>query len=598
MDRLIDTLANEEVRLNALRDLRLLNTPPSESYDRLTRLASRLLNAPVSTVSLTDHDRQWFKSKVGVDVSEIPRHQAPCSYAIEGNGVFVVPDLADDPRFVGSPLVKAGIRFYAGAPLFTRSGHGLGTICVLDDKPRQIDESEKGVLQDLAGMVMSQIELQNMIGRVDATTGLANQHQMFEDLEDLAKNDHGSEAAIVLVEIMPPDQTAHALRALGSAKVDALTQAAMSLVQRCGGNSAKLFHIGPMRCALLLESSGREEDYTHRILLELRQPITCDGVPITPQPAVGIYVFRAGEQPPRDIFRRALNAADDARQSHDRFARYSPTHEERSTRSFTILTEFGTSLQRDDQLSLVYQPRISLSSRRMLGAEALLRWNHPLLGQVSPGEFIPLIEQTALARPMTAWVAATAMRQARAWTRSGLNLCVSLNASALNLEEPDFAASLLNAAAKIGLDPRFIEVEFTESAVARDARRVIEQLQELRTQGVEIAIDDFGTGYSNLSYIQQLPVSILKIDQAFVLGLVTSTKDQLLVRTMIGMAHDLGYRVVAEGIETEEAFQMLQAWDCDEGQGYWMSRPLPSSAVLQWREDWIASQVTLATCDA
>lgn len=155
MRRLVDTLSNEEARLNALRDLRLLNTPPSESYDRLTRLASLLLNAPVSTVSLTDHDRQWFKSRVGVDVTEIPREQAPCSYAIEGDEVFVVPDLAADPRFIGSPLTKAGIRFYAGAPLFTRAGHGLGTICVLDDKPRQIDDAGKRVLQDLAGMVMS-----------------------------------------------------------------------------------------------------------------------------------------------------------------------------------------------------------------------------------------------------------------------------------------------------------------------------------------------------------------------------------------------------------------------------------------------------------
>ncbi len=216
MQRLVDTLSNEEARLNALRDLRLLNTAPSESYDRLTRLASQLLKAPVSTVSLTDHDRQWFKSRVGVDVTEIPREQAPCSYAIEGSDVFVVPDLAADPRFVGSPLVQAGIRFYAGAPLFTRAGHGLGTICVLDEEPREIDDAAKRVLQDLAGMVMSQIELQNMIGRVDATTGMANQHQLFEDLEDLARAQPGCDAAIVIIEIMSAVQTALALRVIGS----------------------------------------------------------------------------------------------------------------------------------------------------------------------------------------------------------------------------------------------------------------------------------------------------------------------------------------------------------------------------------------------
>ena len=578
MHELVDTLSNEEARLNALRDLRLLNTPPSESYDRLTRLASRLLNAPVSTLSLTDHDRQWFKSRVGVDVTEIPRHQAPCSYAIEGDDVFVVPDLAADPRFIGSPLVQAGIRFYAGAPLFTRNGHGLGTICVLDSTPRQIGEDEKHVLQDLAGMVMSQVELQNMIGRVDATTGLANKHQLLEDLEDLARRGADSDGTILLVEIMPPDQAAHALRVLGSRQVDALTQIAMSLVHLCGGDGARLYHVGPMRCALLLDSAEGGE--IKQILTALREPIACDGVPITPQPAVGVHVFRARQSMPRDIFRRALNAVDEARQTHDGFAHYCPAHEEQSTRSFAILTAFGASLECEDQLTLMYQPRVSLSSGRMLGAEALLRWRHPQLGQISPGEFIPLIEQTAMARPMTTWVAKTAMRQARAWGESGLDLSVSINASALNLEERDFASRLLRIAADAGLDPSLVELEFTESAVARDARRVIEQLQELRAQGMAIAIDDFGTGYSNLSYIQQLPVSVLKIDQAFVFGLTASLKDQLLVRTMIGMAHDLGYRVVAEGIETQDAFDMLASWGCDEGQGYWMSRPIQAHAIL------------------
>lgn len=116
---------SEEARLNALRNLNLLDTSPSESFDRLTRLASRLLDAPVSTISLTDNDRQWFKSRVGVDLTEIPREQAPCSYAIGGDDVFVVPDLLADPRFATSPLAQVGIRFYAGAPLFTRQGHGL-----------------------------------------------------------------------------------------------------------------------------------------------------------------------------------------------------------------------------------------------------------------------------------------------------------------------------------------------------------------------------------------------------------------------------------------------------------------------------------------
>ncbi len=590
MHRLIDTLNNEEARLNALRDLRLLNTPPSESFDRLTRLASQLLAAPVSTLSLTDHDRQWFKSRVGVDVSEIPREQAPCSYAIEGSDVFVVPDLAADPRFVGSPLVNAGIRFYAGAPLFTRAGFGLGTICVLDDKPRQIDEAGRRVLQDLAGMVMSQVELQNMIGRVDATTGLPNQHQMFEDLEDLARREPGGEAALLLVELMTASQASHALRVLGSDHLDAMAQRAMSLVQRCAGDRGCLYHVGAMRCAVVLKDAASCDVVAKRVIAALREPIACGGVPVIPYPAIGIHAFEAGRTAPRDVFRRALNAADDARTAADgTVARYSPCRDQRSARSFNLLGEFGGALASATQLSLVYQPRISLASRRMLGVEALLRWRHPTLGQVSPGEFVPLVEQTAMVQPMTSWVTAAAMQQAQAWKQNGLDLCVSINVSALDLDGRDFATRLLHAAEGFGLHPSGVEIEFTESAVARNGDRVKEQLRELRSQGMGIAIDDFGTGYSNLSYIQELPVSVLKIDQSFVRRLTRSSRDRLLVRTMISMAHDLGYRVVAEGIETQDAFDMLRSWDCDEGQGYLMSRPVASSVIGAWQDRHVAA---------
>src|ERR1700744_3168212 len=159
MDRFI--IENEEARQTALRNLGLLDTPPSESFDRITRMASRLLRAPVSTISLTDHDRQWFKSRVGVDLAEIPGKQTPCSYMIRSDRVFVVPDMLEDVRFKDSPLANVGIRFYAGAPLITHSGYGLGTLCVIDEKPRGMSEDEQSVLVDLAAMVMTQIELQN-----------------------------------------------------------------------------------------------------------------------------------------------------------------------------------------------------------------------------------------------------------------------------------------------------------------------------------------------------------------------------------------------------------------------------------------------------
>ena len=569
---------NEAARLNALRDLKLLDTPPSDNFDRLTRMASRLLGAPVSTISLTDGDRQWFKSKVGVDLHEIPREQAPCAYAIKGSDVFVVPDLLDDDRFRTSPLAQAGIRFYAGAPLITRTGFGLGTICIVDDKPREIRDEERRTLQDLAGMVMAQIEIQNMIGRVDATTGYPNQHQLFEDLEEQARQCPGQNGAAVVVEIMPASETAHSTRVLGTEHADRLAKRAMQAIQRRVGNSARLYHISQMRCVVLGDvDTSRANSLTEWVMEALAEPVLCGTVPVTLHPVVGCYDFVTGEATPEHVLRRLLNAGDDARDDPARVASYDPVHDQRMARSFALVNDFGAALALDDQLQLVYQPRIELATGRLLGVEALLRWRHPTLGNVSPGEFIPLVEQTALVRPMTEWVFATAIEQALAWSRAGLDICVSVNASARNLDEGDFAERLLGALRGARLDPRHLELEFTESATARDHASVVGQLKVLHEAGIAIAIDDFGTGYSNVSYIQQLPVSVLKIDRSFVSDLATSEKNAKLVRSMVGMARDLGYRVVAEGIETQEVYDMLIAFGCDEGQGYFMAKPMPAS---------------------
>ncbi len=581
MQHLIDTAINEAARLNALRDLRLLDTPPSEAFDRLTRLASQLLAAPVSTISLTDADRQWFKSKVGLDISEIPREQACCSYAIQGRGVFVVPDLLEDPRFRESPVARAGIRFYAGAPLVTRAGHALGTICVVDSVPRTLTDAEKRVLLDLAGLVMSQIELQNMIGRVDPTTGAANQYQLFEDLDDLARSQPQDIAGALLIELMGTARASDLSRALGTSQAETLMGQALSIVTRHAGNGGRLYHVGPLSCVLLMDAIAREwgDWVVERIEDALKSPVLCNNVPVALDPSFGLYDFAPGEVTPSDVLRRLIIAAAQAREEGTGQARYHAVQEERGARRFQLLNDFAAALEAPDQLSLVYQPRYELRSGRRVGVEALLRWAHPTLGNVSPAEFIPLVEKTALARPLMDRVARAALGQLRAWKAGGIDLSVSINASALNLDEHDFADRLLAMAAATDVDPHSIELEFTESALARDAGCVVEQMQRLRAEGVRIAIDDFGTGYSSLHYLQQLPISVLKIDQAFVRNLATSTKDQKLVRAMIGIAHDLGYHVVAEGIETAEAYAMLLGWGCDEGQGYFMSRPVAPNGI-------------------
>ena len=209
---------------------------------------------------------------------------------------------------------------------------------------------------------MSQIELQNMIGRVDATTGMANQHQLFEDLEDLARTQPEGDAAIIIVDIMPMVQTAHTLRVLGSSQTDALMQSAMSLVRSNAGNIATLYHVGPMRSAVLLMDADPVDRIANSIIEGLQAPILSEGIPINPAPTAGIYRFSPGKVSPRDIFRRATGAVEDSHNTLGSIAHYSQVHDDRSIRNFAILSEFGSALAADDQLSLVYQPRFDLKN--------------------------------------------------------------------------------------------------------------------------------------------------------------------------------------------------------------------------------------------
>jgi len=585
MDRFI--IENEEARQNALRNLGLLDTPPSESFDRITRLASRLLGAPVSTISLTDHDRQWFKSRFGVDLAEIPRAEAPCNYAIHSDKVFIVPDLQQDERFKTSVLANAGIRFYAGAPLITRTGYALGTLCIVDDKPRTMSDDEARLLVDLAAMVMTQIEVQNTIGRIHPTSGLPNEYQFFEDLEDLVGHHPDGQRVGLLIELASQQQITQGLRVVGAAYAEKLILNATAVLRQSLGEGVRIYHVEPARCAIILEEkpAGEIERLAEGIDAVLRDTVSHSDVPISPDPVIGVYRFSLSDvKNSRDVLRRLFNAVDDARKSGTRIASYNETVDRAHARSFMLIGDMRDALEESDQFSLVYQPVVDFASGKCIGAEALLRWRHKTLGDIGPGEFIPLAEGTTLIRPLTGWVLDTALGQLAQWGHAGQHPKISINISVRNLDESDFAAALAEKLAKHDVDARAVQIEFTESVLVGYSARALERVQALKEMGVSIAIDDFGTGYSGLSYLQQLPASVLKIDQSFIKSLATSEHDQKLVRAIIYMAHDLGYRVVAEGVENHEAYDMLASWQCDEAQGYLIAHPLAPAAMGPWFE--------------
>lgn len=573
---------DEPGRLDALHRLNLLDTPPSESFDRITRMASQIFDLPIAAVSLTDSDRQWFKSRVGVTHRSIPRDKAPCAAVAESTQTIVLPDLLEHPFYANSVLASQGVRFYAGAPLTTREGFGLGALCVIGMEPRTASPSQMAALEDLAQMVMAQIELQHAFGRIDPISGLANRIQFFDDLEDLGRDEPGQTRQVVLVELAGHEQLNEGIRVLGSDYVDTMVQEAARTLRRLLGPGRPAYHVAATQFAFLAPLDTDVAEYTTQLGGMLGMLRTDGTFRFVTNAKIGIASFVTGENAPADVLRTAYSAALDARFSDTDIGVYASAADAAHRRRFLLLEDFGAALEDPAQLRMVYQPRVDLASRRCVGAEALLRWTHPRLGDVSPAEFIPIIEKTSLARSTTASVIEMALEQLGAWRNLGLDLTLSINISASNLAEVDFAQRVQLFLFKHGVRPEMIELEITESAVMENTARALEQLATIDEAGIGIAIDDFGTGHSSLAYLQRLPAGVVKIDQSFVRDMMLGEREQRLVRSMIALSHELGYRVVAEGIETAAAADMLTAMGCDEGQGYHFARPMEADAFEHW----------------
>ena len=574
---------HETSRLDALHQLKLLDTPASESFDRITRMASQIFGLPVAAVSLTDHDRQWFKSRVGVDHYSIPRAGAPCAEVAETTQLLVIEDFLEDSDYAESPLGRAGTRFYAGAPLVTNDGYGLGALCVLGTEPRKASSAELAALTDLAAMVMAQIELQHAFGRIDPVSGMPTRNQFREDLIDLARDHAGEQYFAVVVDLAREDQISRITRAMGAARVDQLVHEAAQALRAALGPDRSAYQIGTAQFAFISPSNVEQSGYIELLRTDFASMRASSSVRFVTNVTIGVRSFIAGSVSVDDVIRGAMSAAQDARDTEGSIALYSPVSDTAHRRQYGLLEDFGAALEAGDELRLVYQPRIDLSAGHCVGAEALLRWRHPVLGDVSPAEFIPIIEQTSLARPTTQWVLDTAMDQLAAWQRGGLAITLSVNISAANLGEADLCERITAGLTARELPFSRLEIELTESAIMDHPDQALCMLQSLKDAGVGLAIDDFGTGHSSLAYLQRLPAQIVKIDQTFIRDLTGATgSDFVLVETMISLAHRLGYRVVAEGIETGEAAAILKKLACEEAQGFWFARPMEADRFINW----------------
>ena len=331
---------------------------------------------------------------------------------------------------------------------------------------------------------------------------------------------------------------------------------------------------------------SRVTDVAQRISKVLEAPFVLGEISIEVKASIGIALYPVHAGDADTLMKRADIAMYDAKKSHSPFAIYEAGRDEHSLRRLTILSELRHAISREE-LDLHYQPKIHIARGRALHAEALVRWQHPTHGRIAPDEFIPLAEQSGNISIITRYVLRKAIRDCAEWNASGLDVTVAINLSALDLydaELPTFISGLLG---EVSLPPSKLVLEITESAVMRDPAYAQRILSDLKRRGIALAIDDFGTGYSSLAHLKRLPVDELKIDKSFVMNLGddSSRDDIVIVRSTIELGHNMGLKVIAEGVENAAAWQTLATLGCDMAQGYFVSRPLPANEFRDWMSE-------------
>lgn len=556
-------------------------------FDSVARLAARSLNAPLVALVLNGGSAYWYTTDNGApppafDVPEPAYLRAACHSTTE----IVVLDTLGDERFRGATLaasLSAPVRFFASEPVFTLSGQQVGALCVMDRVPRTaLSEFERSALRDAASLAGTGLVLRSYLGRTDPITRLPHRNAFFEDLRAQLRNDADS-VWLAAIEVAPVDRFNAFIRAMGHAYADELMRAVAARIHGWLRPSMRLYQVAASRFGVLLNDNDKHlhPDRLDELVAQLRRPFDCLGIPLTLQPGVGLLKVDAQELRGGDPLRLVMSASHAAQCNARGWAVYERTQDEHHRQEFFLVTELAAALTERAELDLYYQPRVDLDTGRCVALEALARWHHPTLGQIMPGEFVALAEQAGLMRALTEWVLDHGVAQLAAWRRSGLDIKLSLNVSSADFGA-DLVSRLESITSRHGVDPRQLELEFTESTLMRHSDATRRHLAAIRQLGTSIAIDDFGTGYSNLASLRQMPATSLKIDQSFVRSIDASRHDAAIVRSVADLAHDLGFRVVVEGVETEQIYDAVLDMACDEVQGFHIARPLSATAVAEW----------------
>ena len=424
----------------------------------------------------------------------------------------------------------------------------------------------------------------------DSLTGLFNR-TMFHNRVAQAIDQAGVEMVGVL--LMDLDRFKEINDTLGHPTGDSLLKETSFRLRRILGPDVTIARLGGDEFAILLPRLSNlrgATDLAANLVSALREPYELQDLSLDVSASIGISLFPQHGTDAETLMQRADVAMYIAKSAHSGFEIYDGEKDQYSPNRLALVAELRRAID-ERQLVVWYQPKIDLGSGKLIGAEALVRWNHPRHGMMPPDEFIGLAEHTGLIGPMTSYVLEEALQQCLAWRSSGFpDFKVAVNLSVKNLMDVDLPRQINALLVKSRLVSDALQLEITESSIMEDPERAIETLTRLHEMGIGIAIDDFGTGYSSLAYLRRLPVDEMKIDRSFVRGMMSSENDAVIVRSVIDLGRNLGLVVVAEGIEDRESLERLEALGCTVGQGCHIARPMDSEGFDSWAASRNASE--------
>ena len=529
---------------------------------------------------------EYRKKVEAVFGTQVAPRSAMDAVITKGKAV-IVNDIATDPRIpLRDEAMASGFRSLVVLPICL-SGKVIATFTLCAEQVDFFDEDEMKLLLELASDIsfaldhFQKAEKLDYLAYYDALTGLANRSLFLERVAQYKRSAvvGGHRLAVCLIDL---ERFKNINDSLGRPAGDALLRQVAEWLTRNAGDANVLARVGADHFALVLPEVRQQGDVTRLIETTmnafLEHPFQLDDAVFRIASKVGVAVFPDDGADAETLFRNAEAALKMAKASGDRYLFYTQKMTETVAGKLTLENQLRQALD-NGEFVLYYQPKVNLSSGKLTGAEALIRWNDPRTGLVPPGRFIPVLEEIGLIHDVGRWALRQALADYLRWRSAGLPAVrIAVNVSPLQLRSRGFIAEIRQA---IGVDahaPGGLELEITESVIMEDVKHSIAILTAIRASGVTIAIDDFGTGFSSLSYLAKLPVDTLKIDRSFIVDMTVGPQGLALVSTIINLAHSLKLKVVAEGVETDEQSRLLRLLDCDEMQGFLFSKAVPGDA--------------------